>query len=260
VVTPVPRLVALDVDGTLLDDQGQLSAQRAAALEALAAVVPTVFATGKTWPSIRDLVARFDLVGPHVICNGAALVTSAGDIEVLAALPDDVADEVAAELRGRGHAVATYLDDGSSVAPAPDPRFAAISAVGEPEPTIAARDDHRVLKLLAVLRPDEEGDLRGLGAGRARIQRTGPAFLEWNAPAASKGAALARLADGFGIDLADVVAVGDSENDVPMLEAAGHGIAVRSSSPAAVRAADEHLHEDVARLLDVLAERVTEGR
>lgn len=259
-MTPVPTLVALDVDGTLLDGQGQLSPQRATALEALAAVVPTVFATGKTWPSIRDLVTRFDLAGPHVICNGAALVTSAGDIEVLAALDDDVADEVADELRGRGHAVATYLDDGTSVAPAPDERFAAISAVGEPEPRVGTRGAHRVLKLLAVLRPDEEGDLRSLGAGTARIQRTGPAFLEWNAPAASKGAALARLADELGLDLADVVAVGDSENDVPMLEAAGHGVAVRNSSPAAVRAADEHLHEDVSRLLDVLVERVTAHR
>ena len=46
-----------------------------------------------------------------------------------------------------------------------------------------------------MLRPDEEGDLRSLAAGTARIQRTGPAFLEWNAPAASKGAALARLAE-----------------------------------------------------------------
>lgn len=254
-MTRRPGLVALDVDGTLLLADGSLPDARAEALHALAAAVPTIMATGKTWPSLRPLVERLELPGPHVICNGAALATSDGRIEVLEALPDDVVADVTAELARRDVATATYLGDGGITAASADPRFVAITRLGEPAPDVAPRDGRAVLKLLAVLRDHEEGDLRGLQANRARIQRTGPAFLEWNATGASKGLALAEVAARAGVAMTDVVAVGDSENDVTMLEAAGLGVAVQGSSAAAIAAADVHLDEDVATFLHDLATR-----
>lgn len=254
---PTPGLVVLDVDGTLIERDTSIPPARAEAFHALVAAVPTALATGKTAPSITGLLARFAPAGPHAICNGAALVHGDGHIEVLAALADDVADEVAAALHERGVAAASYLDDGSVVTRAGDDRFEAITALGEPAPTVAGRGHRRVLKVLAVLGEHEERDLRGLVADRARIQRTGPDFLEWNAPTASKGAAVAVIADRHGVAMADVVAVGDSENDVPMLEAAGWGVAVRRSSARAVAAADEHLDGELTELLTLLVSQVT---
>lgn len=251
-MTDGPRLVVLDVDGTLLLPDGTLPDRRAAALSGLAGRVPTILATGKTWPSVVDLVERFGLPGPHAICNGAALATADGRIRTLDALAADVAHEVAATLTARGVAFATYLADGSIVCREDDPRFRAITDLGEAAPVVGEAGDTPVLKVLAVLREDEEDDLRGLRDDRARIQRTGPAFLEWNAPGASKGHALEVVVGELGLALGDVVAVGDSENDVPMLLAAGHGVAVAESSAAAVAAADEHLVGDVADYLDAL--------
>jgi hydroxymethylpyrimidine pyrophosphatase-like HAD family hydrolase len=55
--------------------------------------------------------------------------------------------------------------------------------------------------------------------------------------------------------MGDVLAVGDAENDVPMLRAAGIGVAVAGASPAASAAADRTLTRDLADLLLELAAR-----
>ncbi|MEE8602827.1 HAD-IIB family hydrolase [Euzebya tangerina] len=261
----LPVLLALDVDGTLLDGQGHLTPKRAAAITAVSRQIRTVFATGKTWPSIVDLVRRFGLDGPHIICNGAATAMSTGEIEVLDALPAAVSSLVIQELRRRDIAFAVYRADGSILADTYRPEFDRITDLGEAHPEygpIAADGQGAsngngtaamaVLKVLAVLEEQEESDLRELCADRAHIQRTGPHFLEWNNPHASKGAALTHLSREHGWPLADMVAVGDSENDASMFRVAGTGVAVASASAAALAAADVHLTEDVAAFLEAL--------
>ena len=62
--------------------------------------------------------------------------------------------------------------------------------------------------------------------------------LEINAPGLDKGAGLRRLADRLGIPLSRVMALGDHDNDIPMLKAAGIGVAMGNASPAALMAAD----------------------
>lgn len=248
-------LVAVDVDGTLIERDTSLPPTRAEAFARLVSAVPTMLATGKTAPSIAGIIEEFRPAGPHAICNGAALVHADGGIEVLAALDDELADHVVRTLAGRGIAAAAYLDDGSVLALADDPRFEAITRLGEPAPRVGDRDGRTVLKVLSVLGPDDEDGLRDLAADEARVQRTGPQFLEWNSPAASKGHAVAEVARRIGTSLAHVVAIGDSENDVPMLEATAYGVAVADSSDAAVAVARVHLDEDVATVFDALARR-----
>lgn len=250
-----PRLLVLDVDGTLLREDGSMPDARAEALARVSRLVPTVFATGKTWPSIIALAERFELAGPHLTCNGAALVSLDGTVEVLSSLPRATVDAVLDDLHARGIATATYLADGTIVAPAWDDGFDLMSKVGEGPPEITPLpDDAPVLKVLAVIDADDEpDDLRSLAADRARIQRTSPSFLEWNAPGASKGHGLELLGRRRGIELADVVAVGDSENDVSMFEVAGLAIAVSTASPVASGAADVHLVDDIAAWFTDLA-------
>jgi Cof subfamily protein (haloacid dehalogenase superfamily) len=250
----VIRLIATDVDGTLLDHHNRLPpARRDAVRRVQAAGIPVVLATGKVWPSIRPLWEELELPGPHVSCNGAAVVSADGTIHQLVPLDDEVADDVATELHRRHIPHAIYLEDGTLVTNELVPALDVLPALGEPPAVEGSRDGRRVLKVLSVLDEQDEGDLRSLHADAARVQRTSFRFLEWNHPAADKASGLRVAADVLGIDLADVVAIGDAENDLPMLRAAGMGIAVADASEAARDAADVHLQSDLAAYLDEVA-------
>jgi 5-amino-6-(5-phospho-D-ribitylamino)uracil phosphatase len=254
----VIRLVASDVDGTLLDHHGVLPPPRAAAVRALtAAGVPLVLATGKLWTSVRWLIDDLALAGPHVACNGSVVFDAEGRILHTTLLDGAVVDEVTAVLRARRIPHAVYLEDGTLVTDAVVAAHDVLPVLGEPLPIVGQRDGRGVLKVLAILPPDAEDGLRSLAGDVAHVQRTGPRFLEWNAAGADKATGLATVCALLGIPLSDVLAVGDAENDVPMLHAAGLGVAVSDASPTARAAADRTLTSDLADLLITLATTMT---
>jgi 5-amino-6-(5-phospho-D-ribitylamino)uracil phosphatase len=250
----VIRLVATDVDGTLIDHEGNLPAARKRAVRRLLdAGIPVILATGKIWPSIRALWTELELDGPHVVCSGAAVVAADGTIHATSPLEDAVADEVVARLTRLGVPHAVYLEDGTIVTTVLSPALDILPQLGEPRPIEGSRDGRRVLKVLSVVAPVDEGDLRLLGADVARVQRTSHRFLEWNDPHTDKATGLRVATEVLGVDLSEVVAIGDAENDLPMLRAAGFGVAVAGASPAAVGAADIQLRSDLTTYLDELA-------
>jgi Cof subfamily protein (haloacid dehalogenase superfamily) len=81
-------------------------------------------------------------------------------------------------------------------------------------------------------------DLAAVVADHGRLVRTRRDYLEIVPLTASKGAALTRLAEHLGVPLARVVAVGDQENDLEMLRAAGLGVAMPHAPEPVRRAAD----------------------
>ena len=96
-------------------------------------------------------------------------------------------------------------------------------------------------------------------AGRATVTHSSRlALLEIAAPGVTKATGLAEVAAGYGVPAADVAAIGDMPNDVPMLEWAGHAYAVSNAHPAAIAAADEVLGRNdddaVAGLIESLLE------
>jgi Cof subfamily protein (haloacid dehalogenase superfamily) len=259
---PLIRLVACDVDGTLLDHDGTLPADRAdAALALTRSGLPIVLATGKLWTSVAGLIERLELPGPHVTCNGSVVIAPDGTRHAEHLLDAGLADEVVSTLRRRAVPYAVYLSDGSLISHEVVTEHGVLPLLGEPLPTVADREGRGVIKVLAMVTEDAEGDLRALGTDLARVQRTNPRFLEWNARAADKATGLAVVCELLGVPLSAVVAIGDAENDVPMLRAAGTGVAVADASAAAIAAADRHLDVDLAgflrELLPVTAPRVT---
>jgi Cof subfamily protein (haloacid dehalogenase superfamily) len=83
-------------------------------------------------------------------------------------------------------------------------------------------------------------DLEGIIGDGARLVRTADSYLELLPAAATKGAALTHLAAHLGVPLGQVVAVGDQDNDVEMLEAAGLGVAM-PHAPEGVRAVADRI-------------------
>lgn len=80
---------------------------------------------------------------------------------------------------------------------------------------------------------------RELAGTDASVTLPGPWTVEVSAAGVSKAAALAELCDELGIAAADVLALGDYPNDLPMLAWAGRGVAVANAHPEVLAAADE---------------------
>ncbi|MGH3883609.1 MAG: HAD family hydrolase [Pseudonocardiaceae bacterium] len=253
-----PRLVASDVDGTLLDPTDRISARtRAAVHRVLAAGVPFVLVTGRPPRWIPPIVEQLGHAGYAVCANGAVLYDAATDCVSYAATLDplqlrDAANVVTTALPGAKLAV--ELPAGSALRNGFD-EFLAEPGYTHPWPggdSVPAPRDvllGRPATKLLVRQPDARSDVMAaavreivsaqLGAPVHVTFSTGHGLIEISAPGVTKGSGLARLAGELGIAPAEVVAVGDMPNDLPMLQWAGHGVAMANAHPAVLESADE---------------------
>lgn len=247
----VTRLIATDLDGTLLRDDKTLSDRTVAALAAAEeAGIEVFFVTGRP--------ARWmDVVSTHVhghgmaICaNGAAVADLHADGRLIEVRPleRDVALDVVHVLReaAPGVSFAVELTTGIHYEPAYPPFHmdpGATVAVAEKllheEAPGSAAPVLKVLAHHAELAPDAFLALAREAAGdRASFTRSSPtALLEISGLGVSKAGTLAACCAQRGISQAEVVAFGDMPNDVEMLSWAGASFAMGNAHPAAVAAA-----------------------
>ncbi|MGW8565456.1 HAD family hydrolase [Isoptericola sp. NPDC055881] len=261
----LPRVVATDLDGTLLRSDGTVSGRTRQVLHAAeAAGTEVVFVTARP-PRWLDVLA--DLVGGHgrVICLGGAAVwdLASGQAVDTCGFDEGVVRDLVAELRGVVPGVGLAVE--TARGPAFDPWF----PDGEPDLDRALRAvpveeslrpaDGAVAKLLAV-RPGtpvqgfgvvQRGDVRdaaqdaffdrvrGVVGDRAELHYSGAAGLaELLPPGVTKDVALARWCARLGVDARDVWAFGDMPNDLLMLRWAGRGHAVANAHPDVLACAD----------------------
>lgn len=253
-----PRLVASDVDGTLLDPTDRVSARtRAAVHRVLAAGVPFVLVTGRPPRWIPPVVEQLGHAGYAVCANGAVLYDAATDRVSYSMTLDplqlrDAAEVVATALPGAKLAV--ELPTGTATCNGLD-EFLAEPGYTHPWPDAESMPTPRdvllgrpAVKLLA-RQPDASSDVMAaavreivsaqLGAHVNVTFSTGLGLIEISAPGITKGTGLARLAGELGIAPAEVVALGDMPNDLPMLAWAGHGVAMANAHPTVLECADE---------------------
>jgi hydroxymethylpyrimidine pyrophosphatase-like HAD family hydrolase len=257
-----PQLVASDVDGTLLDPADQISERtRAAVHRVLAAGVPFVLVTGRPPRWIPPIVEQLGHAGPAVCANGAVLYDAASDQVSYTVTLDpmqlrDAANVVATALPGAKLAV--ELPTGSAAVNGAD-QFLAEPGYTHPWPGADSVDAPRDVLLgrpaikLLVRQSGASSDVmaaavRELLGPRSGTQSkapldvtysTGYGLIELSAPGVTKGTGLARLAGELGIAPADVLALGDMPNDLPMLRWAGYGVAMANAHPAVLESADE---------------------
>ncbi|MFF3765922.1 Cof-type HAD-IIB family hydrolase [Streptomyces sp. NPDC001922] len=239
------RLIATDLDGTLLRDDKSVSERTVAALAAAErAGIEVFFVTGRP--------ARWmDVVSDHVhghgmaICaNGAAVVDLHRDGLFLDVRPLDRSDALAVvgTLRAAapGTSFAVELTTGIHYEPEYPPFYIdPVATIGPAEKLLSPGwegSDQPVLKLLAHhprLTPDEFLTLAREAAGEhASFTRSSPtALLEISGRGVSKAATLAHCCAERGIAPEEVVAFGDMPNDVEMLSWAGTSYAMANAHP-----------------------------
>jgi hypothetical protein len=265
------RLVALDIDGTLVGADLVVGERtRAAIAAATASGVAVSLVTGRMASSAVRFARALDLRGPLIAYQGglARLMPEPGSARLGRLLwhrpvPAAVAREAIVWSRERGlDPHVNHLE--RFILRADDPRADDYStfmgAQAELVPDLLAAIVHPVTKVLAVgdeHRPLEVlAEARARFAGRADVTISHPRFLEFVAPGVSKGDAVRRLARRLGVPLANTLAVGDQYNDLEMLSVVGHGVAM-PSAPAAVVAAARYVappvdEEGVATVLEAL--------
>jgi Cof subfamily protein (haloacid dehalogenase superfamily) len=241
----VPRLVATDLDGTLLRSDGTVSAHTRDVLRAtVAAGVDVVLVTARP-PRYVDAVAEgLDLAGEALCANGA-IVYDLRTRAVLGyrALDLAVAREVATTIAGLVPGVGFAVETGAGLVVEPSFAKLYVGDVRIPAADLAEvwQRGEPIVKLLAWTPSTTEDDLLAavLGAVGDRAECThsgGTGVLEVSAPGVSKVAALAALCAARGIGPADVVAFGDMPNDLAMLRWAGTGYAVANAHPSVLAA------------------------
>jgi hydroxymethylpyrimidine pyrophosphatase-like HAD family hydrolase len=261
-----PRLIATDLDGTLLRSDGSLSQRTAEVLIAVEeAGIEVVFVTARP-PRWLDGLA--DAVAGHgtVICGNGAFVYDVGTRTVL-------------EVNGFETGLVSGLVRDVRAA-VPEVAFAAERAGGLWYETGFLHDPLHPLPVDAVEAPIEQltgepvGKLLAIGSGwedqvfldrvaqvvggRAHVAYSGAGGLaEVNAPGVTKAVVLEKWAAGHGIAARDVWAFGDMPNDLPMLGWAGVGWAVAGAHPEVAAIADatcpgSNDEDGVAQVLETL--------
>jgi len=241
------RLVAIDVDDTLLTDELTITEGTKRALEAAAAQGCVVtLATGRMYPSAVKIAGQLGLNVPIITYQGA-LIKNLLDGEVLyeRPVPEDVALDVVAFAEENGLHLQAYEND-RLIALYDNEKAKAYSALTnvpyEVQSDFRAIAKRGSTKLLMIDEPETLDALipalkERLGE-RAHVTKSKPNYLEVVHPEATKGHALLHLAAHYGIPREETIAIGDSWNDHEMIEAAGLGVAMANAVEPLKRVAD----------------------
>jgi len=281
-------IIAIDLDGTLLDGQGEVSRQNAAAIDlAREAGIEIVLATGRAWVESRHAIEAIRQREGVFIGAGGAALNRAVDGETLwrSVMEPHLIARVAEALLSRGHLAHLlkdrhgtgydYLIVGSGVLdPASEWWLRTLPVAARYAPTMEG-DAHPgdTLRCGTVATADEVAEV----AGAIRVQLGDAIFLQhWPAlteaertgapthmlevfnPDVDKWTALERYARQRNVAPERIAAIGDGINDARMIRSAGLGIAMANASPGvahvAARITGHHDEHGVAAAIEAILE------
>jgi len=241
------RLIALDLDGTLLNEELSVSPRVRGALERAAGSGARItLASGRGYPSMRRWVEDLGIVTPVICYQGAVVtdtITHRGVYQ--RTIRRDIVGDVVAFARARDLSLTLYVADEIYVERKRHPDAFYEKWFGLPFHVVEDLDSALPGEPVKFLIVGDEGELDALQpdataafGDRLQIVRSHRYFLEGLHGDASKGQALAWLASALGIARRDTMAIGDSGNDCAMIAWAGLGVAMGNASDEAKAVAD----------------------
>jgi Cof subfamily protein (haloacid dehalogenase superfamily) len=250
---PAVRLIATDIDGTLIRFGGEASTRTMAALRAAeAAGIAVVLVTGRAPRSARLVAQALGVHGPAICANGALVadmpsVQLIRDIRIEGELAARLVADLTAAIPGVVFAWERGLEFGRDEAwpfpAAPVERTLPSAVIGAVLPH-AARGISKLICHLGATDPDAVvAQVREVLEGRAEVSTaTAPPLAEITARGCDKAEALEWLCRRMGVKREEVLAIGDGPNDLPMLLWAGRGVAMGNAHASVLEAIAEKTH------------------
>lgn len=256
------RLVATDLDGTLLRSDGTVSDRTREALRRVresGCDVVVVSARAPRW--LKDVLEDLELGSGYAVCSNGAIVYDFGRDGAVRhhTLSAHVSKRLVEALRNAAPGVAFAWEHESLTfrephyvplwpTPGMNDHLDALS-VAEPLSKLIVQHPHLSQEELYAL-------VAGICGEEATATISGEVLVEISAAGVTKAYALAALCEELDIEAEAVVAFGDMPNDIPMLEWAGRGIAVANAHPDVIAVADEVTEANDADGVAVALERL----
>ncbi|UOQ86439.1 Cof-type HAD-IIB family hydrolase [Gracilibacillus salinarum] len=251
------KLIATDLDGTLLNDLHEISKENIEAIQlAKENGVEVIVATGRSYNAAKKPLESAGLSCPIICLNGAKVHNKAGEVLSTAPLDKGICKVIqqACEAQGiyfevftnqggfsksRDQFIEVMVDINKSAFPNLDTdalRKRATDRFQEEEmimtddfETLFNRSDIEIYKVLAFSLEQKNLDKVAnqlQGEQTLTITSSGHSNLEFNDVNAQKGLALQTYAEQINVDLEEIMAIGDNYNDLSMLKMAGRGVAM----------------------------------
>ncbi|MCB8984134.1 MAG: HAD family hydrolase [Ardenticatenaceae bacterium] len=265
-MSPRIQLIALDLDGTLLCDDGSISARNVQAIQtAVSQNIHVILATGKTRASAHGVFTQLGHELPGVFTQGLVIQQADGTV-----CHETVLDRETA-VRAITFAVQQQLPHlaycGQRIVTPEDHAYSRLlyEKYHEPAPEIIGPfleqiDDLHINKFLVSDETHNDATrsrLTDLMGEHATVTQAVPGYIEMLPPGTSKGKGVQLLLDDWGIPPTAVLAVGDGENDLDMVRLAGVGVAMGNAIPALKTIADyvtaDNNHSGVAEAIERFA-------
>lgn len=248
------KLIAIDIDGTLLNDNKEITKEVNEAIQAAKARgVKVVICTGRPIGGVRPLIEELKLQDEdeYVITYNGALVQNTHTNEVVAEESLTFKDlkvlyDLSVELNSPMH----YFDTKTVYTPNKEINYytlyeAYINKIPlQYKPIDEVSEDMPIPKLMFIDEPERLNDVIAAIPESFKEQyamvKSAPFFLEILHPSVSKGNAVKQLAEKLGIKREEVICMGDGENDLSMIEYAGCGVAMANAEPSVKELAKFH--------------------
>lgn len=245
-----PRLIAVDMDGTILNDASEISVRTKNAIRsAISSGIAVSVATGRMYPSALPVIREIGIRSPSVFYNGALVRDPvSGDTICERGLGKELTAEILSFFREQGWYLQIYSDDRLYVTDSSDPRSKFYENISKIAPVSLGEKfwnlDVDSTKLLGISL--DEGDFRRMAemtesrfGSRIYTATSWGAFVEIAHPEVNKANGMAVVAEKLGVRREDVLAIGDAGNDREMLKWAGHGVAMGNAPDRVKEVADE---------------------
>ncbi len=239
------KLIAIDIDDTLLDSSQNISERvKNAVSKAAKTGIYIVLCTGRILKGSRRFYDVLGLKTAMITTGGAEIYDADGTCLYRQTVNPATVKELLAFAHDNGIHFQVYI--GGELVYCEKNKYLesyekSNDFKGVEIPDLLELNEIQTPKVLLISDPERMDSLQEAARERfpmLNINRSKPTYLEFSSPGVSKGDALRFVAGYYGVSEAETIAIGDAEIDIPMIKAAGLGVAVANATPITKQAAD----------------------